>query len=136
MDPQDSAYLVVHSNGGRPIQRARRYLDTAVLVLEEGDFESCVSRAYYAMFYVARALLRQEDVTPSTHQGLVNQFGLHFVKTERLPARFGRMFREVKELRELAEYAEERVITREDAEATLRDANAFVDRVSEMLRDT
>lgn len=32
------------------IQRARRYLDTAALVLEEGDFESCVSRSYYAMF--------------------------------------------------------------------------------------
>lgn len=92
------------------IQRARRYLDTAALVLEEGDFESCVSRAYYAMFYVARALLSQEEITPKTHSGLRNQFGLHFIKTGDLPERFADMLNDAEELRALAEYyAEERV---------------------------
>jgi len=117
------------------IQRAHRYLETAALVLEEGDFESCVSRAYYAMFYVTRALLRQEGITPKTHSGLRNQFGLHFIKTGDLPERFADMLNDAEELRALAEYAEERVITEEDAESTLRDADVFVDRVSEMLRD-
>jgi uncharacterized protein (UPF0332 family) len=102
------------------IQRAHRYLDTAVLVLEEGDFESCVSRAYYAMFYVARALLSQEGITAKTHSGLRNQFGLHFIKTGDLPKRFADRLNDAEELRALAEYAEERVITQEDAEATLR----------------
>lgn len=45
------------------------------------------------------------------------------------------MLNDAEELRALAEYAEERVITEEDAESTLRDADVFVDRVSEMLRD-
>ena len=48
------------------LQRALRYLDTAALVLEDGDFESAVSRSYYAMFYVARAVLEQKGVTPKT----------------------------------------------------------------------
>lgn len=117
------------------IQRARRYLKTAALVIEDGDFETGVSRAYYAMFFVARELLRREDIAPSTHQGLINQFGLRFVKTGDLPARFGRMLREAKELREFSEYAEERVLAREEAQATLRDAEAFVEHISGLLED-
>lgn len=42
--------------------RAERYLSTAELVREDGDLETCVSRAYYAMFYVARELLQRKDV--------------------------------------------------------------------------
>lgn len=117
------------------IQRAHRYLDTAALLIEEGDFESSVSRAYYAMFYVARALLKQDGITPKTHSGLRNQFGLHFVKEGNLPTRFADMLNDAEELRALAEYAEERVITREDAEVTLRDANEFVDHLSDQLHD-
>lgn len=117
------------------IQRARRYLKTAALVMEDGDFETCVSRAYYAMFFVARELLRREDITPNTHQGLINQFGLRFVKAGDLPARFGRMLREAKELREFSEYAEERVLSREEAQVTLRDAEEFVERISGLLED-
>ena len=39
------------------IERARKYLRSAELLLKEGDHESSVSRAYYAMFYSAQALL-------------------------------------------------------------------------------
>ncbi len=117
------------------IERARRYLDTAALLIEEGDFESSVSRAYYAMFYVARALLEQDGITPKTHSGLRNQFSLRFIKTGDLPERFAAVLNDAEELRALAEYAEERVITREDAETTLRDAEAFVDPLSQRLHD-
>ena len=116
------------------IQRAHRYLDTATLLIEEGDFESSVSRAYYAMFYIARALLKRDGITPKTHSGLRNQFGLHFVKKGDLSTRFADMLNDAEELRALAEYAEERVITREDANTTLRDANEFVDRLNAVLR--
>lgn len=115
------------------IQRARRYLDTADLLIDEGDFESCVSRAYYAMFYVARAVLKKKGTTPKTHGGLRNQFGLYFIKTGDLPERFADMLNNAEELQAFAEYAEERVITRDDAESTLRDAEEFVERISRLL---
>lgn len=117
------------------IQRARRYLDTAALVLKDGDFETSVSRAYYAMFYVARAVLKQKGITPKTHSGIRNQFGLRFVKTGDIPERFAGMLNDAEELRTLAEYAEERVITRGDAETILRDAEAFVERIGRLLDD-
>lgn len=115
--------------------RAERYLKTAELVREDGDLETCGSRAYYTMFYIARELLHREDIEPNTHKGLVNQFGLHIVKNGSLSAQYGQMLREARELREFAEYAEQRVVTPEDAETALRKATDFVQKVGGLLRD-
>ncbi|MDX1489271.1 MAG: HEPN domain-containing protein, partial [Acidiferrobacterales bacterium] len=61
----------------KAVARARKYLQTAQRDIDHGDYESSVSRAYYAMFYVTRALLQQEQIEARTHSGIINQFGLH-----------------------------------------------------------
>ncbi|MEF8795445.1 MAG: hypothetical protein V5A22_12535 [Salinivenus sp.] len=43
---------------------------------------------------------------------------------------------DAEELRTLAEYAEEFVITKDDAKATLQDAEEFVEQASPLLRDS
>ncbi|NBC17617.1 MAG: HEPN domain-containing protein [Bacteroidetes bacterium] len=73
------------------------------------------------------------DITPKTHSDLRNQFGLHFIKTGTLPEHLAEILNDAEDLRNLAEYAEERIITREDAEITLREAKEFVKRVGEFL---
>lgn len=115
------------------IARAERYLKTAEMLIDDGDYASSVSRSYYAMFYVARALLRQIGREPQTHSGLRNQFGLHFVKEGSLSERIAGMLNDAEEMRTLADYSEEFVLTEDDARATLKDAEAFVDRLSTLL---
>jgi uncharacterized protein (UPF0332 family) len=39
------------------IERAKKYLRSAELLINEGDYESSVSRTYYAMLYAAQAML-------------------------------------------------------------------------------
>lgn len=114
-------------------KRAERYLETAALLLGEGDYESCVSRAYYAMFYMVREMLRQRGIDPQTHSGTLNQFGLRIIKAGDLPARYGKMFGDAQEVRQFAEYADALVISEEEAAATLEDARAFVERARELL---
>jgi uncharacterized protein (UPF0332 family) len=115
--------------------RAERYLRTADILIDEGDYASSVSRSYYAMFYVARALLKQVGSAPETHSGLRNQFGLHFVKDGPLAERFARMLNDAEDMRTMADYAEDFVLTEDDARVTLRDAEAFVERMSVLLQD-
>ena len=50
------------------IQKAKRYLRTAELTLKDGDYDSCVSRCYYAMFFMAEALLFTEELKASSHK--------------------------------------------------------------------
>ncbi len=121
-------------NADAAVARARKYLKTASLALREEDYESCVSRAYYAMFYMTRALVRQHGIGARTHSGIINQFSLHFVKTGVLPIEMAEALSRAFNLRQLAEYADDFVIPQDEAEAALQDAENFVMRVENMLR--
>jgi len=39
------------------ITKAERFLETANLTLNSGDYDSCVSRCYYSMFIITEAVL-------------------------------------------------------------------------------
>jgi uncharacterized protein (UPF0332 family) len=57
------------------IQKAQRYLKSAELLLRDGDSESSVSRAYYAMFYAAEAVLLTKGLSFLSHKGVISAFG-------------------------------------------------------------
>ena len=120
-------------NADAAVARARKYLKTASLAFQEEDYESCVSRAYYAMFYMTRALIRQHGIGARTHSGIINQFSLHFVKTGVLPIEMAEALSRAFNLRQLAEYADDFVIPRDEAEAALQDAENFVTHIENML---
>ncbi len=106
--------------------RADRYLVSAAALLDIGDHESAVSRAYYAMFYTARAVLGVRGVTAKTHSGVVSEFGRVFVlagevEREHLSA-LGRALND----RLLAEYDEDLTFSREQSERVVASADAFV----------
>ena len=72
------------------IERAKRYLKSAEILLEEGDYESSVSRTYYAMFYSAQAMLLTKNLSFSSHKGVISAFGEYFVKTGIFPKEMGK----------------------------------------------
>jgi len=64
------------------IKRAKRYIKSAELLLNDKDYEFSVSRTYYAMFYAAQAALLTKNLSFSSHKGVISAFGKHFIKTE------------------------------------------------------
>ena len=44
------------------IRKAKRRLDAAHHLLREGFYEDAVSRAYYSMYFAAKALLLKRDM--------------------------------------------------------------------------
>lgn len=88
------------------IARARAKLATAQRLLAAGDLDDAVSRAYYSAYHAAQALLLTVGLAPRSHAGTLSLFGLHFVKSGRLPAVHARALREAKEDRENGDYAE------------------------------
>jgi uncharacterized protein (UPF0332 family) len=63
------------------IEKARRYLRSTELLIQDGDYDSAVSRSYYAMFYSAEAALLKKKMTFISHKAVISAFGQHFVKT-------------------------------------------------------
>ncbi len=71
------------------LEKSQEKLRVAEHLLQSGEYEDAVSRAYYSAFHAAQAALLTEGLTARTHQGLVNLFGPHLVKMSSWPGRRG-----------------------------------------------
>lgn len=67
------------------VQKARRYVDSAETLRLQRDYDSAISRLYYAMFYCAEALLLARGHTFSSHRAVISAFAQYFVKPNHLP---------------------------------------------------
>jgi len=111
------------------IERAKKYLKSSSMLLVAGDYESSVSRAYYAMFYSAEAVLLTKDLSFSSHRGVISAFGEYFVKNDIFPRNMGRELNRAFEKRQLGDYEYTFVISEDEALEILDQGKHFVERV-------
>lgn len=64
----------------RFIAKVERFLRSAERLLELGDYDSCASRCYSAMFLLAQAALLAHGISASSHRGVIALFSKHFVQ--------------------------------------------------------
>ncbi len=122
------------ANGPLPA-RVHQALQGAAHLVETGDYEGAVSRAYYAMFHAARTALVRAGVETRTHKGLLSRFAEHFVKSGRLPRETYTALQRAFGDRLLADYAEEPVFSREQAVASPASARDFTAAMERMLAE-
>jgi uncharacterized protein (UPF0332 family) len=115
------------------IEKARRYLRSAELLIEDGDYDSAVSRSYYAMFYSAEAALLKKDMTFSSHRGVISAFGQYFVKTGIFDKRMGRSLNVIFDERQLGDYESNFSISEDNARHTFETAQEFVNQIAMWL---
>jgi uncharacterized protein len=118
----------------RYLERAHRDLQATQTNFEQGFYEVAISRAYYAMFYAASALLASQGLTRSKHAGVIAGFGEYFVKTGLIESHYAKMLGQAFDSRQDSDY--DIVFTPERAlvEAIHRDAQRFVERAEQYLR--
>lgn len=108
------------------VQKAERYLRSAELLVKDGDLDSAASRLYYAMFYLAEALLDAEGMSFSSHQALISAYGQRFAKTGELDPRFHRSLITAFNRRQLGDYLAPSGLTAEDISDMRADAEAML----------
>ena len=119
--------------GATPVlymNKAKRALAGARLLVDAGDAEGACSRAYYAMFDAAHAALTavSPDLPPTvtkTHRGLVAAFGKILVLSGQVDPAFGRALNQVQELRMAADYIGD-PLSLDKAAWAVEQAEAFV----------
>ncbi len=114
-------------------EKAERFLHTAEYVLSSGDYDSCASRCYYAMFFMAETALLTKDLSGSSHRRVISLFGEHFVKTGVFDKHLGRVFNDAYDTRLVGDYAVGLAVTREEAQDVLESAQDFVGTVKDYL---
>jgi uncharacterized protein (UPF0332 family) len=88
------------------IARAGHALTDARLLADNGSWNSTVNRLYYACYYMVSALLLQNNINARTHTGCKTQFGLHFVKTGKVPLEQGRLYADLMDWRQKGDYGD------------------------------
>jgi uncharacterized protein (UPF0332 family) len=116
------------------IKRAAKYLKTAESLLKEGDYESSVSRTYYAMFYCAQAALLTISLSFSSHAGVISAFGEHFVKTGLFPKKMSKELNRAFEKRQISDYSHTFTISEEESSQMLANGREFLEEVVQHLK--
>ncbi len=110
-------------------------LETAQLLCDRGRYRSCISRAYYAMYYAAQALLLSEGLDTSTHKGVIKLINFHFTQTGKLPLNIAKLLKNAHDLRQLGDYSTDFISDEIISEKIIEDAKTFVNEVEIMLMD-
>lgn len=117
------------------IEHAYESLRAAELLLENGLYRDSMSRAYYAMFYAASALLRAKGIVTKSHRGVIAKFGLEFVKSGVVEKYYVKALALAESIRERADYDSTFKPTFEEAEEIVEEARRFVERVEKALEE-
>ena len=108
-------------------RRGDECLAEARYLLEGGFFNAAVSRAYYAAFHWALALLFLKGFEPRTHRGVVQLFHLHYVETGALSMDAAAALGQLETYRELSDYNAKVAFDEKRATEEIRRAATFLD---------
>ena len=115
------------------VQKAGLSVQVAKL-LEENDLtEFAASRAYYAMFYVAQALLLDKSLKFQKRGSLIAAFGQHFVKTGLIPAYFHQNLIKAYNKRISGDYTTNPNLTKPEVATMISQAEEFLALAEQLL---
>jgi len=115
------------------IEKSEEKLKAARSLLDGGFFDDAISRAYYAIFHAASAVLLSEEMTVESHSALKTVFGLRFIKTGRIDRRFGRILSRLKDDRENGDYDVFSDFNFQDAREAIEKAEEFLIEMKKFL---
>ena len=103
------------------LERAEQALKAADKLLSEGYYDFAASRAYYAAFYGATALLLDADMEFSKHSGVIAAVHQHFIKPGKLEKQLGKDLNWLFELRSLGDYGVPMHVPQQEAKQIISD---------------
>lgn len=116
------------------LEKADRAIAAGESALANGYVEDATSRAYYAMFYVAEALLNERGLHFRKHGGVHSAFGKHFAKTGLLDRRYHRWLLAAFNKRITADYGVDVELSAQEVESMLAQAREFVQAARAFLK--
>jgi uncharacterized protein (UPF0332 family) len=108
------------------LQKAQASLQAARLLSEQGFYDFAISRAYYAMFYVAEAFLLGDGLAFSKHSAVIAAFGERFAKSGRIPQEFHRYLIEGESSRNVGDYDIKPGLSKGEATEQIKRAEKFL----------
>lgn len=114
--------------------KAERSLNAAKELNQKDYPEFATSRAYYAMFYLAEALLLGENLSFSSHSGVISAIGKYLIKTNKIPVKYHRYLIDAQDQRNRGDYDVNPNLSRDDADKFIVQAEEMLNFVNKYLQ--
>ena len=114
------------ANAEDEVARGNDALEAARVLLDAGLFNDAVSRAYYAGYHWASALLLTKGIEPRTHRGKIQMVSVHFVRTGLLDEKAAAELSRLEDYREVSDYTAGTKFTQEEAAKAIERAESFI----------
>jgi uncharacterized protein (UPF0332 family) len=113
--------------------RALDAIEAAEGLMDMNKMEIAAGRAYYAMFYVAEALLEAKGLGFNQHGQVIGAYGLHFAKTKELDPKFHRWLVDAFDIRMTGDYDVDESISAQIVVTLISEAREFLAAAREYL---
>ena len=115
------------------LERAQQAVEAAQELADSGYTDFAASRAYYAAFYGATALLLSEELAFGKHSAVLSFIHKEFVRTGKLNQEHGKNLNWLFELRGVGDYGVTLHVSQQDAERAIQVATDFLRVVQSLL---
>jgi uncharacterized protein (UPF0332 family) len=102
------------------IERSEQSIQAARQLASGGYYDFAASRAYYAAFYAATAILLSEGLELSKHSAVIASIHQRFVRTGKLSKEQGKNLNWLFELRSVGDYGGIAHVSRQQVEQAIR----------------
>jgi uncharacterized protein (UPF0332 family) len=117
------------------LKRAETSINAAKDMVEKEYYDIAASRAYYAAFYAASALLLKENIDTSKHGGVIASIHRLFVKEGKLDKEQGRNLQWLFDLRGVGDYGVSEHVSSGEARKAVKVAEEFLATALKILND-
>lgn len=118
------------------LENAKKLLETSQTLIDTEDYKSSANRSYYAIFNAMRACLALHNIDYKRHSGVMSDFRLHFIKTQKMKTELSDIITALFEIRNQSDYNDFYAISKEDTVKQLANAVLFVGETEAFLEDT
>lgn len=115
------------------LERADESIKAARELHAHGYYDFAASRAYYAAFYAATAILLNEGLESSKHSGVVALIHQRLVKTGKLSQEQGKNLNWLFELRSVGDYGGTVHVTSLQANQAIQSATDFLSAIKRLI---
>ena len=101
--------------------------------MKNNFYRTAANRLYYACYYAASALLINDGYEAYTHSGVKTLLGLHYINSNRIEKSFGKMYRQLFNLRQTGDYEDWINIEEDDITPFLEPAEKFIAEIETLI---
>lgn len=117
------------------IEKANQAIKESEVLANAEYYNSAVNRLYYAVYYIAAALMLKDSIETFTHKGIKTMLGLKYIHTGKIDKEYGRIYQRLFDSRQAGDY-EDFVYHDKEVYDELRVlAEKFILHISTYLRD-